>query len=169
MKALTPLALILLTLLTSCSKTDSWRNSSIKTGSKEFDSARLVYPSSNYTHDYQLEFVYSDSQLNAYLNLFSARAPTFKDDKELTQLKFIVNGKQYETVADRLSGGQRIRLPADSMALLIKLLEDHKTVTIHLKETMKFTIYSDPFKKHFKALKAKPLLFIPNDPVGIAL
>ncbi|MCH9630388.1 MAG: hypothetical protein S4CHLAM37_03840 [Chlamydiia bacterium] len=159
----------LLALCASCSRTDSWRNSSIKTGNKAFDSAKLIYPASNFTHDYQLELLYVDNSLKGYINLYSGKAPIHAEDNELSMLKFIVNGNRYETIADRLSGGQRIRLPTEALALLINLLEKHSEVTIIFKEGMKFNISSYSFKKHFKSLKAKPLLFIPNDPVGIAL
>ncbi|PCI94538.1 hypothetical protein COB11_03750 [Candidatus Aerophobetes bacterium] len=167
----TPLLLTLAILVCciGCSRTDSWRNSSIKTGNKEFDSSKLIYPASNYTHDFQLEFLYSENSLKGYINLYSNKAPIHADDSELAMLKFIVNGNRYETIVDRLSGGQRVRLPADALALLINLLEKHSEVTVFFKEGVKFNISTYSFKNHFKSLKAKPLLFIPNDPIGIAL
>lgn len=156
-------------ILSSCSRTDFWQNSSIKTGNKEFDSAKLIYPASNYTHDYQLEFLYSEDSLKAYINLYSSKAPIYSEDSELTLLKFMIKDNKYEVIVDRLSGGQRIRLPVEATSLLINLLEENNEVTIFFKEGMKFNISSYNFKKHFKSLKAKPLVFIPNDPVGIAL
>lgn len=158
-----------LCLFSSCTKSDSWQNLSIKTGDPVFDSAKLFYPASNYIQDFQIEFLYVEDTVHGYVNFFTAKAPIFQDKEDLTKLKIFAKEKEYEITADRLAGGQRIRFSPDTIALLVKLLQENPSVTLFFKEGLKFKISSESFKKHFHSLKAKPLLFIPNDPIGLAL
>ena len=161
--------ILLFVFCISCTKTDRWRNSTIQTGLKEFDSSKLVYPASNYLHDYQLEFTHVNQTLRGYVNFYTQTAPSLEKDQQVTQIKICADGNEYIAHADRLAGGQRIRFQTQTLSLLVQLLKKHKVVTLTFQQGMKFVVQSEDFKKHFKALKAKPLLYIPNDPIGIAL
>lgn len=156
-------------LLSSCHRSDHWRNISINAGNTKFNSSKLIYPATSFSHDLEIEFLYTAHTLHAYINVYSETILPYEGDEKVAFLTLDVKGHHYELLVDRLGGGQRLKIPEESLNFFIKLLEKHSSVTLALKEGYKTKINTRDFKKHFNNLKAKPLSFIPNDPVTLAL
>lgn len=156
-------------LFSACYQADPWRNLTIKTGHADYDSSKLIYPATNFSHDIELEFLYTSGKIHAYINVYSQIIPPYQGDDKVASLSFDVKEHHYELLVDRLSGGQRLKIPEDSLGFLIQLLEKNSSVLMTLKEGYRTKIDTKDFKKHFNILKTKPLSFIPNDPVSLAL
>jgi hypothetical protein len=165
----TILALFLTLVCSSCNRSDPWRNFNIKTGNANFNSKKLVYPATNFSHDLEIEFLYTANKLHAYINVYSQTIPCYEGDDKVASVSLDVKGHHYKLLVDRLGGGQRLKIPDESLSFFIKLLEKHSSITLTLQEGYKTKINSKEFKKHFKTLKAKVLPFIPNDPITLAL
>jgi hypothetical protein len=160
---------LLIFLCLSCYQSDRWRNISIKTGNPQFNSAKLVYPATNFSHDLEVEFLYTANTLHAYINVYSQTIAPYEGDESVASLSLDVKGHHYHLLVDRLAGGQRLRIPDQSLDFFIQLLEKHSSLVLSLKEHYKTKILCKDFKKHFNTLKTKPLPFVPNDPISLAL
>lgn len=165
----TLITILLAILFSSCNRSDPWRNLSIKTGNANFNSSKLLYPATNFSHDLEIEFLYTAQRLHAYINVYSETIPPHQGDDKVAALSLAVKDHHYEILVDRLAGGQRLKIPEESLTFFINLLEKHSYVILGLKDGYKTRINAKDFKKHFKILKAKTLSFIPNDPITLAL
>jgi hypothetical protein len=127
-----------------------------------------VYPATNFCHDLEMEFLYTDKTLHAYINVYAESIPAYQEDAQVALLVLDVKGHQYDFLVDRLSGGQRLKIPEDSLAFMINLLEKYPYVTMTLGSAYKTKINALDFNKHFKMLKAKKLSMISSNPIGLA-
>lgn len=60
----------------------------IKTGNSKFDSKKITYPSSNYNHDLEIEFLQIGPHLCGYINLFLHEAKKGSDPTKSEVLFF---------------------------------------------------------------------------------
>lgn len=158
-----------LTSFIACSKKhQNWDYMSISTGYKEYDTSRLVYPKSSYLHDMEIEFVYSENTLTAYINVFSKPVPLYENNPNLTLLTISSSEGVHEMICDRLKGGQKIKIPQDSLPLVIDLMEKNSPVTLSLSNFYQLKIQTTGLKKDFNRLKKKNLPLTSNKPLGIA-
>lgn len=156
-------------LLASCQKRDSWQHSAIRTGNKEFDAKRLTYPALSKHSDIEIEFLRIKNRLHVYLNVYSESIPSLENDQKLSLIVIESKGIKQEFFVERLEGGQRLRIPEESLPLFIKLLESHSNLILSAKGGYKAKIQTHHFKDHFKKLNATPLFSLPSNPIGIAL
>ena len=166
---ITLISLALSLLVVSCYRVDPWRNVTIKAGHTDYDSTRLIYPATNFSHDIEIEFLYTLDTLHAYINVYSQPIPPYQEDDKVAILSFDTKEHHHELPVFRLSGGQRLKIPEESLELFVELLEKNPYVLMTLKEGYRTKINTKNFKNHFNHLKTKPFPFIPNDPIGLAL
>lgn len=159
----------LLIICSSCYRSDPWRNLTIKTGSSAFDSSKLIYPATYFLHDVELELLYTAEKLHAYINVYSQRILPYQGDEQAALLSIDTKQGSHQLIVDRLAGGQRLKIPEEFLGTFIQLLKSHSSITLILEEGYKTKINTQGFKKHFATLHNKPLFFIPNNPVGLAL
>ncbi len=152
----------------ACTKSTNWQYTNISTGYKEHDSSRLIYPSTYYTHDMELELVYAQHQLSAYINVYSKLIPEYNDDKSLAMLTIKTPNGSYQILCDRYGGGQKLKIPSSSIPLIINLLEENDKITLSLSNFYQLKIATSGFKKDFNRLKKKNLPLHSNKPIGIA-
>jgi len=162
------LALLSVLCCIACQHHDRWRNVAIKTGSDRFDSSKLIYPATNFSHDLELEFLYTQGELYAYINLYAERVPPYQEDPRVASLLVEAKGQRLELLVDRLAGGQRVRIPEESLPLLLDLLEKYPYVTFVLGDFYKTRVDARDFNKHFRSLKAKKLSFVSSNPITLA-
>jgi len=155
-------------LLLACQHNDRWKNVSIRTGNGQFDSSKLVYPATNFCHDLEVEFLYTDKHLHAYINVYAETVPAYEEDPQVALLVLHVKGQQYDLLVDRLSGGQRLKIPQESLNFLIDLLEKYPYVTFTLGSIYRTKINALDFNKHFKMLKAKKNPMLSSNPISLA-
>ena len=153
----------------ACQHHDRWKNINIRTGSKAYDASKLVYPATNFCHDLEIEFLYTDHKLHAYINVYAETIQSYEEDSQVALIFLDVKGHHYDLLVDLLSGGQRLKIPEDSLNFMIGLLERYPYVTITLWSSYRTKINAQDFNKHFKMLKAKKLSVISNNPIGLAL
>lgn len=162
-------ALVGSVLLLACQHNDRWRNVTIRTGNEQFDSSKLIYPATNFCHDLEMEFLYTGKKLHAYINVYAETIPCYQEDTQVALLVLDVKGHQYDFLVDRLSGGQRLKIPDDSLNFMLGLLEKYPYVTLTLGNAYRTKINALDFNKHFKMLKAKKLSMISSNPISLAL
>jgi len=160
---------ICLLFLSSCYHDDPWRNLSIKTGSSSFNSSKLIYPATHFLHDLELEFLYTQETLSAYINVYAETIPSYEGDDRAALLIMEVSGKTQKLVVDRLSGGQKLKIPDMHLSSFVNTFKNHPSVILRLGEDYKTKINTKEFKKHFEKLHIQPFVFISNNPIGLAL
>lgn len=156
-------------LCTSCYRSDPWRNLTIKAGNPSFNSSKLIYPATHFLHDLELEFLYTSGHLHAYINVYAQLIPPYEGNEKLSLLTIETQGHSHRFIVDRLAGGQRLKIPEDTLGPLVQLFKDHPSVVMQLGAVYKTKINTKEFKQHFDTLHVKPLALIPNNPIGLAL
>ena len=163
------LACLLAIFLIGCSKSDRWQNVYIKTGSASFDSSKLIYPASNFCQDIQLELLNTEEQLYIYLNVYAHPVTPYKENLKEALITLDTGTKEYQLIAERLEGGQRIRVPLTSTTFVVDLMKSSNFVIIKLQDGYRTKILTTHFTDYYKKLKNLPPSFISNRPVGLAL
>lgn len=167
--SITSFAILLLVICGGCLRRDPWLNIKLKTGSQAFNSAKLLYPATNFSHDLELEFLYADNVLAAYINVFLEEIPPFENDEKSALLKIESTSGTSQLLLHRLSGGQRLKIPEDLMEMFLSFFEENSSVTLKLQGPYNTKINCKHFQDHLKKLKVKQLDFIPANPVKVSL
>jgi hypothetical protein len=167
------ISLLFLTgLCLSCSAQSNWQLTSIPTGQKDFDSARLCYLTPERIGGMNLEFFKTNESVTAYLSTLGRR---FKDRSGITRspLEKLARKKQpdeqspiienttkaivqfkTETLEIPLivhEGLMRVRLPDEITAKITSALQDGEAVTIMIGSTTQ-TFQPDHFSTLFNKL-----------------
>lgn len=155
--------LLLPLMMTSCQKNETWKNLSIKTNQPQFYSAKLIYPVTNFTHDIEIEFLHASGNLSAYLNVYYDKIPPYNDNESIAQITFQTKEGDSTLLVHRLAGGQRLKIPEESLGLVVEMFKKNKWIVLKLSSSYKTKIITEDFKKHFEHLKAAPpLLSMPT-------
>jgi hypothetical protein len=166
--ALAPSAIVLI-MCGGCLRSDPWLNVKLKTGSQRYNSAKLLYPSTNFSHDLELEFLYNDNKLTAYINVYLEEIPAFQNDEKLALLQIETKSGSTQLLLHRLSGGQRLKIPEDLMEVFISYFEQNSALTFKLQGPYNTKIDCKHFKEHLKKLKLKQIDLIPTNPIRVSL
>jgi hypothetical protein len=161
--------LALIAFCGGCLRHDPWLNIKLKTGSQAFNSAKLLYPSTNFSHDLEIEFLYYEDLLSAYINVYLEPVPCYQNDEKTALLKVETKSGPCQLLIHRLSGGQRLKIPEDLLEVFLSYFEQNPSITLKLQGSYSTHINCKHFKEHLKKLKVKQLNFIPANPVRVSL
>jgi hypothetical protein len=170
MRQVTKVALIvsLLFFLISCQSRNHWQAMKIKTGNSKFDSKKITYPSSNYNHDLEIEFLQIGPQLCGYINLFLHEAKKATDPTK-SEVLFLAKQEKLSFHFERLQGGQRLKIPENLIEPILELFKKHQVITMKIAPSYEVKIHLKHFQSDLKKLKKSSLDFLPNHPVGFSL
>lgn len=143
--------LLSLLALFSCQRSSSWELSQIESDSIQYFTTKLSHPHSNDLQGIELEFFCMDGDITAFLNIFSSEIPATKKDPLKSSVIFYMDGIKYEDQADRLRGGQRVRLSPERTAWLIKQLQMGKVLEVRLRGYRE-TIHPENFPEYYQKL-----------------
>jgi len=144
-------------------------NLKLKAGSQAFNSAKLLYPATNFSHDLEIEFLYTADQLHAYINVFLEAIPAYEHDEKSALIRIETKSGVHQLLVHRLSGGQRLKIPEDLLETFLSYFEQNSSLSLKLQGPYHTQINCKYFKQHFKQLKVKQVDFIPANPVRISL
>lgn len=152
-----------------CLRHDPWMSLKIKSGSPLFNSNKLIYPATNFSHDLEIEFLYSNYQLSAYINVYLEQIPAFEKDEKTALLKIDTPAGSTKFLVHRLSGGQRLKIPEDLMDQFLSLFEQNASLTLKLQGPYNTKVSCKTFKQHLKTLKLQQIDLIPSNPIRVYL
>lgn len=124
-----------LLFLTACAshkqneRLGSWRQSSIHSGSSEFDSSRLSYVFAPPNNALELQILQTKEGCKGYLCIHRRQMPANIKKIPLT-LEFSDKKKQY--FAEKHQGGQKLSLPQEALEELFTALKNEQTVLLTL-------------------------------------
>lgn len=155
---------IILPLFCGCAAHNSrWEVSAIQTGDASFDSKRLVYKTQNELRDLELELLYYEGRVHAFLGMHMF---SIAGEKE-SSISFISKKGEYICKGTLLEGGQKILLSEHDTLKLIDLLKESKELFI---ETGGFKCHVDSsgFKSKYNSLLRASSKLWPNEWIKIA-
>lgn len=124
--------MILLLLLCSCAASHTWQISHLQTGSPDFDSSRIVCPSSNPVSGIDLELTRTDGQIFAHLHVHTETTLPYDENPKEALVRLSTPDHTFSGIAYRHEGGQRLLLPDALKDPLVQALTQGKDVTIEL-------------------------------------
>lgn len=163
-----PLLAYLSLIFLSCVSGSTWQYSRVSTGFSEHNFSRLSYPKTAYLHDMELEFIHYQNQIDAFINVFSREIPIYEKNDKLALLTIKTQDGSYQILCDRYRGGQKIKIPNESISLVLHLLESNAELTFSFSSFYELKVLTKNFQKDFNQLKKKPLPLMSNKPLGIA-
>jgi hypothetical protein len=131
MKYLCPSLLFFLGFCLGCSPQSKWQLTSIPTGQKNFDSARLSYLTADSLAGLNLDFYYSNGSISSFLSTSGRQICDDRSAKALIQFQ----SETIEIPLDLHEGRMRIRLPDELSAKVIFALQNGEIVTISMGST----------------------------------
>ena len=137
-------------LCLSCSPQSNWQLSSIPTGQKEFDSARLCYSKADCLAGMNLEFFCVNGIITAYLSTSGRRIDTEESATALVQFK----SGTIEIPLSIHEGRMRVRLPDELTAKAALALQEGEAVTVTIGSNMQ-TFQPEEFSAQFQKLTKK--------------
>lgn len=152
----------------SCQRENHWQAMKIKTGNSKFDSKKITYPSSNYNHDLEIEFLQIGPHLCGYINLFLHEAKKGSDPTK-SEVLFFTKQEKLSFYLERLQGGQRLKIPENLIEPILELFKKHQVITMKIAPCYEVKIHLKHFESDLKKLKKSSLDFLPNHPVGFSL
>lgn len=147
---------ILLFVLAGCAKTDNWAVDRIQAGDKQFDSAKLSFPTQDIVNGVDLELLCIQGKIRSYLQVHSQTIPPYQGDPKAALVLLQVGDETFAGIAFRHEGGQRVRLSENLQDRIISALKENKSVTIRL-EGYKAVVSSQEFGKHFEEIQNFPI------------
>lgn len=135
-------ALIVLTLLTGCSREKSWQHQEIKTPRLETPSQSLTFRAKEESEKLELQFLQGSYGTLTYIN---AKSCIPRADKT-APVNISVDGTLFSFQAVCMQGNQRLLLPKEATDLLIESLSSQKKVEIALEGSPPYEIPSQDFK-----------------------
>jgi hypothetical protein len=147
---------ILLFVLAGCAKTDNWAVDRIQAGDKQFDSAKLSFPTQDIVNGVDLELLCIQGKIRSYLQVHSQTIPPYQGDPKAALVLLQVGDETFAGIAFRHEGGQRVRLSENLQDRIISALKENKSVTIRL-EGYKTVVSSQEFGKHFEEIQNSPI------------
>jgi len=118
---------------TSCSTSSPWvlqEQDSFNEFSSLYASQRLVYTPKNTFSGIGIEIIKSDKGYITYLNIFSGILPAHTRDVKKIVVTMKTEAGETSFVADRLQGGQKIRLTEEAEKSLHKSLSSGEELSI---------------------------------------
>ena len=146
--------LLLISLLLfagGCIKPDPWQNLTIKTGSQTYNFSKLTHIY-NQENPLQLEILALDHDLIAYINIDQGKLPCYEKDEGVALVCIRAKHKNFSFLADRLSGGQKIKIPNDILDDFLAALKENSEVIISIDQQYKTKILSHKLSDKIKKL-----------------
>ncbi len=96
--------------------------------------SRIYMPPEDQYFGLEIELVLSpkDHDHNLFINVFSRKIPPHKNQDKRAVVTIEIEGKTNTCLADRLEGGQRLRVPEDCAQQIITAFLTNKTILIKL-------------------------------------
>lgn len=101
-----------------------------------------------------LEAVFSSSNghFNLYLNAFTLFFPFYGCDEEHSEVIITIEEEKFSLIAERLQGGQSLKMPNEAIPLIAKALLEKKSAEITVGRFHTILIYEN-FEKTFRSLR----------------
>jgi hypothetical protein len=134
-----------LLVLSACRDSD-WSHEKIHSNYAQYSYSKITYRARDLIHGVDVEFTHADGSIKTYLLVHSTPIPHAK-----IPVKFECDGVSTLCTADRLEGGQRFLLSADSAQILMDALLAEKQVILTI-PGYQSRITPDGFTSHFKKI-----------------
>lgn len=155
---------ILSLLLVGCSSSSRWESSAIKTGDAKFDSKLLKYVALDQYNELDIEWLQIDHETKVHIGVHSFRITP--DEKGDVWLNLKTESIQKKYPLTLLEGGQKAYFTKEDGENFTQILQKSSKAEITLGEYRSVISLSE---KPMNKLQKKPISFLPNTLIGIAL
>ena len=145
--------LLLFFLLCGCSRDKQWNQSAIKTGGQSGNHERLVYEVKNPFREVEIELARIDQMTTVFLNVHESHIPPHDGNPKKAAIHLKTHTREITLIADRLEGGQRLKLPPLASKHLIEVLCTSEHVTLSIDPHFETNLDTLPFKEKYKEYK----------------
>ena len=122
--------LLLLLCCASCKSNNSWTFDRVESGSSNFNSTRMTFPSPDPINGIDVELLRTSNRLYAYLNVHSLPIPQLNNHPKHAFVYFLIGEEKHRFEALCREGGQRLLLPDEATTLLISAMQKQQTIDI---------------------------------------
>lgn len=117
--------------LLSCSKScREWELSTIKATYPCATYAKARLAPQNIFNGIETEFLIAGKDATIFLNAFTLCFPASDDDDGIVEVDLAIEEQSYRFLGERLTGGQRIKLPEDAKQLIITSLLECRSIVV---------------------------------------
>ena len=144
---------LLLIFFCSCTSNKRWSETAIQTGHDNYNSERLVYTVDNPFREVEIEVARIDELTTIFLNVHSGHIPALEGDSKKAAIHIKTHDREITLIADRLEGGQRLKLPPLASKHLIDALFSSNLVTLTIDPHYETSLDTTLFKAKYKIYK----------------
>lgn len=124
--------LSLILLLTACTTPKKWTYSEVVSKTPQFSSTLLQYEPDDEQIGVGVELLKGSFGIVGYLNVQTCKIPSLPDEPNASLVVFAIEDEKIPYKAERMEGGQKLRLPDAAIEKLICALQNSQSVTIYL-------------------------------------
>ncbi|MEM1283252.1 MAG: hypothetical protein AAGG81_06835 [Chlamydiota bacterium] len=117
----------LLLLLVSCSKPLSpWKVNKIETSNPSYNSSRYIFTDGNT----RFELYKTAYETVGYFSVTSLPIPSLLENSSISQIRLTIDDDRETVIAHRITGGQKLILPENTLQKILEALKEKKSVTL---------------------------------------